>query len=76
MEKPTKKELMQQIVACVGPNEAIRLVSDAYSAEVLATRIGRIEEGSHNFIKQARAPLDLMQMALERVHSICELAKP
>jgi hypothetical protein len=76
MDKPNKKEVMQRIVACVGPTEAIRLVSDAYSAEVLATRIGRIEEGSQNFIKQARAPLDLMQMALDRVLTICELTKP
>ena len=75
MEKTTKKELMQQIVACVGQTEAIRLVSDAYSAEVLATRIGRIEEGSQNFIKQARPPSDLMQLALERVLTICELTK-
>lgn len=75
MDKPSKKELMQQIVAYVGPGEAIRLVSDAYSAEVLATRIGRIEEGSQNFIKQARAPIDLMQLALERVLQICELTK-
>ncbi|MBX3749414.1 MAG: hypothetical protein KF897_04940 [Opitutaceae bacterium] len=75
MDKPGKKELMQQIVAYVGPTEAIRLVSDAYSAEVLATRIGRIEEGSQNFIKQARPPLDLMQLALERVLQICELTK-
>lgn len=75
MDKPGKKELMQQIVSYVGPAEAIRLVSDAYSAEVLATRIGRIEEGSQNFIKQARPPLDLMQLALERVLSICELTK-
>jgi hypothetical protein len=76
MDKPNKKEVMQRIVACVGTTEAIRLVSDAYSAEVLATRIGRIEEGSQNFIKQARAPLDLMQMALDRVLTICELTKP
>lgn len=75
MEKPGKKELMHQIVAYVGPAEAIRLVSDAYSAEVLATRIGRIEEGSQNFIKQARPPSDLMQLALERVLTICELTK-
>ena len=76
MDKLPKKELMQKIVGYVGPAAAIKLVSDAYSAEVLATRIGRIEEGSQNFIKQARAPLDLMQLALERVLTICELTKP
>jgi hypothetical protein len=73
MDKPTKKELMQKIVSYVGATEAIRLVNEAYSAEILANRIGRMEPASQNFIKQSRPIMDMTQVALERVLAICEL---
>ncbi len=73
MEKPSKKEMMRRIIACVGREQAIRLVSEAYSAEILANRIGRMEPASQTFIRQAKPIADLMEVALERVLSVCEL---
>jgi hypothetical protein len=73
MEKLSKKDMMQRIVAYVGSAEAIKLVSDAYSAEILANRIGRMEAASQSFIKQARPISDMMEIALERVLAVCEL---
>jgi hypothetical protein len=73
MDKLTKKELMQRIVSYVGSAEAIRLVNEAYSAEILANRIGRMEPASQSFIKQAKPISDIMEIALERVLSVCEL---
>lgn len=74
MEKLTKQELMQRIVAHVGKAEAIRLVNEAYSAEILSNRIGRMEPASQGFIKQAKPISDLMELALERVLAVCDLA--
>ncbi len=73
MQKLSKKEMMQRIVSYVGAQEAIRLVSEAYSAEILANRIGRIEPASQTFIKNAKPITDLMEIAVERVLSVCEL---
>lgn len=73
MEKLTKKDMMKRIVSFVGAPEAIRLVSEAYSAEILANRIGRMEPASQSFIKQAKPISDMMEIALERVLAVCEL---
>ncbi len=76
MPSPTQKELMQKIVACVGETEAVKLVSDAFSAEVLATRMGRIETMGKPLLRKKRNATDLMQLALERVWQICQLTQP
>ena len=39
----TDKELMAEIVAKVGPAEARQLVTSAYNSEIVANRLGRLE---------------------------------
>lgn len=75
MTSNTQKELMQKIVACVGEKEAIKLVSDAFSAEILANRMGRLENMGKPLLRKKRSAVDLMQLALERVWQICELTQ-
>lgn len=62
---------MKRIVANVGHLEAIRLVSEAYNAEILANRMGRMETAST--LKRSETK-DLLRLALERVTAVCELA--
>lgn len=39
----TQKGSMKQIVGAVGPNEAVRLVTEAYNYEILSNRMSRME---------------------------------
>ena len=76
MPSLTQKELMKKIVVCVDETEAIKLVSDAFSAEVLANRMGRLETVGKPLLPKKRTATDLTQLALERVWQICELTQP
>lgn len=75
MSSFTQKELMQNIVACVGEAEAVKLVSDAFSAEIIANRLGRLEVADKPMAARNRTHIEPLQLALERVNSICELAQ-
>jgi len=74
MNPPDKKKLMQIIIASVGKNEAVRLVSTAYDAEILTNRIGRLEATFNKTLAPARPATDLLLEALERVVAVCELS--
>lgn len=62
----TEKEIMAQIVAKVGPTEARQLVTSAYNSEIVANRLGRLEEHK-TAMATARQRTPLLKLALERV---------
>ncbi|MCF7687762.1 MAG: hypothetical protein K9M98_13015 [Cephaloticoccus sp.] len=69
----TKKQLMQKIVSCVGKSEAVKLVSDAHNAEIVANRLGRLEPAATRHIKLTGTVPDLLLRAIERVATVCAL---
>jgi hypothetical protein len=66
-----KKDLMKQIIDAVGPQEAIRLVTNAYNYEILSNRMGRMETDPSG-IRRAEKK-DLCLLALQRVADIVAL---
>jgi hypothetical protein len=67
----TKKDLMKRISDAVGPQEAVRLVTDAYNSEILANRMSRMETEPSGIRRTEKR--DLLQQALERVIAVVEL---
>ncbi|MBI2516923.1 MAG: hypothetical protein HYV95_08405 [Opitutae bacterium] len=74
MQEPSNREIMQRIVAHLGKDVAIRMVNEAYNAEILANRLGRME-AKPPLSKMTPTSHDLLRLALERVLDVCELAK-
>jgi hypothetical protein len=68
-----KKELMQKIIAKVGRDRAIELVTQAYNTELLTTMVSRLEDGKTKMIGGYKRR-DQLQDALERVMAVCDLA--
>ena len=66
-----KKELMKAIADVVGRQDAIRLVAEAYHAEIVSNRLSRMETAPVG-IKRAEKR-DLLQQALERVYEVVSL---
>lgn len=75
MDKLSNKELMAEIVGHVGREMAIKLVGEAYNAEILSNRIGRAAPSTGPKIEQFAAK-DLLRLALERVLTVCNLTTP
>ncbi|MEJ6602720.1 MAG: hypothetical protein QNL51_09115 [Opitutaceae bacterium] len=67
----TEKEMMATIVAKVGPAESRQLVVSAYNAEILANRLGRLENSTAMATAKDRTPL--LMLAVQRVHDVVML---
>ncbi|GAB5562651.1 MAG: hypothetical protein SynsKO_42980 [Synoicihabitans sp.] len=65
---------MAEIVAAVGPTEARELVLNAYNAEILSNRLGRLEDHKAA-VKLAGDKASLLRLALLRVHEVVNLLK-
>jgi hypothetical protein len=72
MEKLSNRDLMQRIIAHLGKEQAVRLVNEAYNAEILANRLGRME-ANPPLSQRTPSAKDLLRLALERVLEVCEL---
>lgn len=68
----TEQEMMAEIVAKVGPTEGRQLVMSAYNAEILANRLGRLED-QRTSIKAAKGKVNMLKLAVERVHHVVML---
>ena len=66
----TEKEMMAEIVAKVGPSEARQLVMASYNSEIVANRLGRLEDQN---MATAKDRTSLIRLALERVHEVVML---
>jgi hypothetical protein len=64
----TLKEKMAHIVAAVGATDGHRLVLEAYNTEIVAVRLGRLEETGP--IKVSQPKRDLLQFAVNRVYEV------
>lgn len=73
MQQLSNRDIMQRLVAHLGKEKAIRLVNEAYNAEILANRLGRMET-KPPLSKMTPSSKDLLRLALERVLEVCELA--
>ncbi|MCF3651052.1 hypothetical protein [Synoicihabitans lomoniglobus] len=69
----TAKEMMAEITAQIGPIEARKLVLDAYNAEIVSNRLGRLEHQGQTRPPLVRAKRDLLELAVERVHQVVSL---
>jgi hypothetical protein len=67
----TEKEMMATIVAKVGPAEARQLVMSSYNSEILANRLGRLENSTAMATAKDRTPL--LNLAIQRVHDVVTL---
>lgn len=68
----TKKEMMDYVVKKVGAAEARALVMNAYNAEILSNRLGRMEDKTG--IADLRSPKkDLLALAVARVYEMVSL---
>ena len=67
------KEIMAKIVAKVGREKAIELVTQAYNTEMLTTLLNRLEENKPNMISKFNRR-DQLADALRRVLEVCDLA--
>jgi hypothetical protein len=65
----TDKELMAEIVAKVGPAEARQLVTSAYNSEIVANRLGRLENNP-SAMSTAKDHSSLLTLALKRVNEV------
>lgn len=65
----TSKEKMAVIVRVCGTAEAHRLVMDAYNAEIISNRLGRLEPPD-GAVKLARPRQSLVDLAIDRVHEV------
>lgn len=74
MDKLSNDEIMVKIVAYVGRDRAIQLVNEAYNAEIVSNRLGRLATSTGPKIEQFAAK-DLLRLALERVLTVCELGE-
>ncbi|MBT5902590.1 MAG: hypothetical protein HOH58_10850 [Opitutaceae bacterium] len=68
----TEKEMMAEIVAKVGPSEARQLVMASYNSEIVANRLGRLED-QNKAMATAKDRTSLIRLALERVHEVVML---
>ena len=67
------KAIMAQIVAKIGREKAIELVTQAYNTEMLTTLLNRLEENKPNMISKFNRR-DQLGDALQRVLDVCNLA--
>ena len=70
----TQEEMIDAIKRYVDPAEARTLILDAYNAEIVSNRIGRLE----NMDPTKLTPFskkDLMAMAISRVHDVVVLVQ-
>lgn len=72
MTSAEKKALMKDIVAKVGRDKAIELVSQAYNTELITTWLSRMEVGKPTMVARSK-PRDHLADALNRVAAVCEL---
>lgn len=68
----TEKEMMTQITAEVGPSEARQLVLSAYNSEILANRLGRLEDNK-SAMATAKDRTPLLILAVKRVYEVVML---
>jgi hypothetical protein len=67
----TKKEMMDYVVKKVGAAEARALVMNAYNAEIISNRIGRMEAKTGIDLRTPKK--DLLALAVARVHELLSL---
>ena len=59
-------------MAKVGPSEARQLVMASYNSEIVANRLGRLED-QNKAMATAKDRTSLIRLALERVHEVVML---
>ena len=69
----TKNEQMDYIVQKVGPQEARALVMNAYNAEIISNRLGRMEMTKPGLGDLRTPKKDLLALAVARVHEMLQL---
>jgi hypothetical protein len=67
----SKKDMMKLISDAVGPQQAIRMVSDAYNFEILSNRMSRMETEPTGIRRSEKK--DLLLQALQRVVDVIGL---
>ena len=68
----TEQEMTAQIVAKVGPAEARQLVTSAYNFEIVANRLGRLENNP-SAMATAKDRSSLLKLAPRRVLEVVSL---
>jgi hypothetical protein len=73
MTPTDKRALMREIVAKVGREKAIELVTESYNTELVTTWLSRMEVDKPKMMAKPK-PRDHLAEALTRVASVCDLA--
>jgi len=65
----TQEEMLDEIKRYVTPEEARRLILEAYNTEILGNRLGRLEDSDSSRVA-AVGKRDLLKFSIMRVHEV------